>query len=156
VLGVRGRSFHRLFQIHQAIIFCIAIDLQQSSITGTTQRAATFHPIGGVNEFYFFVFVARARTGSEAVHFFIRHEPFDVAPLLQGEGPKALPNWESWARAFEVLRGERFPRCRGGFFRDTAYRLRLFEVAVLIEIMRESAMVLAQDPLEHTNRCEPR
>jgi hypothetical protein len=64
--GMRGRCFHRLFQIHQAIIFFVPIHMQQNGVTRTAQRAATFHPIGGVNEFDFFVVIARAQTGGEA------------------------------------------------------------------------------------------
>jgi hypothetical protein len=33
--GVRGCCFHRHFQIHQAIIFLIAIHVQQNSVTRT-------------------------------------------------------------------------------------------------------------------------
>jgi hypothetical protein len=60
--------------------------------------------------------------GGEAVHFSIRHEPFDVALLLPGEGPKALADWKSRVRAFEVLGGERFPRRPASFFRDAPHR----------------------------------
>ena len=116
--------------------------MQQNGVTRTAQRAATFHPIGGINEFDFFVISARAQTGGEVVHFSIRHEPFNVALLLLGEGPKALANGKSWARAFEVLGGKRFPRRRGSFFRDAAHRLGLFDVLALVETVRERAMVI--------------
>ena len=130
--------------------------MQQNSVTRAAQRAATFHPIGGVNEFDLFVVIARAQTGGEAVHFSICHEPFDVALLLPGEGPKALANGKSWVRVFEVLGGERFPRRRGGFFRDAPHRFRLFDVAALVETVRERAMVILHDTLDHSNGCQAR
>ena len=90
------------------------------------------------------------------MHFFIRHQPFDVALLLPREGPKALANWKSWLRAFEVLGGERFPRRGGGLFSDAPYRLRLYDVAALVETLREGAMIILHDPLHHPNGCQPR
>lgn len=135
--GVRRSCFHRLFQVQQAITFLMAIYVQQNGVTRTAERAASFHPIGGVNEFYVFVIVARTQTGGEAVHFFIRQEFFDAALLLLGKGPETLADRKGRVRALEVLRGERLPRRRGGLFRDAPYGLRLVEVAVLVEIRRE-------------------
>jgi hypothetical protein len=71
-------------------------------------------------------------------------------------GPKALANGKSWVRVFQVLGGERFLRRRGSFFRDAPHRFRLFDVAALVETVRERAVVILHDPLDHPNGGQAR
>src|ERR1700733_14373345 len=145
------RRFHRFLDIHQGDVPLLALaDAEQRGVAKQAKRAASLHPVGGIQHFHERIIVARAQRRGEMTQPWCGKEFFDRITFGFGKRPELCPERYRRLLILQTFLGQCFPRSSKRLLHHEADGVR--RVVQRVRVVLQGGLIALDHLLEDASR----